>query len=626
MNKKTFNIKLRQNISSKNIDKNNIIISRNISFYEKSEEILRGYARKVLVGIVILSIIIKGLYFYQAAQITPIFKFHEWDQCDMNFFNLWAEKVSKGDLLLENPLHPNHIWEIKTANYYFENNPEKYAEYLQKNNGIKDSIALSQLLWNHWFQEKTYQQEPLYAYVIALIYKIFGQDVRWVFIFQMLLGIGINVLILKIGTYYFGHLSGFISALLVTFCGPILVYDLVLIRSTLTVFLTLLTLYSHLKALDKKSFVAYFSFGIISCIAYLNQSYTLLFFVIGLLILFYNHPSVFKQKMVLIATSILGFSIMLSPLIYRNYKVGAPLMSVAGHGAVVFITGNQKSVEPTQIFVVDSSLTSTILAKTDAKMLPSIVESIKSHDSLWDYLGLMIGKFFAIFHWVEIHNNINYYFYQQLTPILKWTCVTNFIIAPFGLVGLFLAFKQYRFKLMPLYVMFFVCFFPMLIGLVFGRFRVNLLVILILLSGFLMSELIKMYSEKNKKIKMWICVLLLTFFITSNGRITKFSPVQAWEYELVYNQFYLNDIKQFALENKPEKCLELIDSYLSFEPSFLKNLNSIQKTNDIEEKYIAYFFINIFEMKGKILRGMKRQEEAVSSETKALDLKLSLTN
>lgn len=301
-------------------------------------------------------------------------------------------------------------------------------------------------------------------------------------------------------------------------------------------------------------------------------------------------------------------------------------MSVAGHGAVVFITGNQKSVVPTQIFVVDSSLTATILAKTDAQMLPSIVESIKSHDSFWDYLGLIIGKFFAIFHWVEIHNNINYYFYQHLTPILKWTCVTNFIIAPFGLVGLFLAFKQHRFKLLPLYAMLFVSFFPMLIGLVFGRFRVSLLVVLILFSGYLMSELMKMYAEKNLKRSLWLGVLLLTFLITSNGRMSKFSPVEAWEYELVYNQFYLNDIKQYALENNPEKCLELIEAFLNFQPSFLKSLNSIKKTDDIDEKYIAYFFINIYEMKAKILRGMQRQEEATLFDTKVLDLRLSLTN
>jgi Dolichyl-phosphate-mannose-protein mannosyltransferase len=591
----------------------------NYSFDNRNEFFRTNY-RKVLITIVVLSIIIKGIFFYQATQNAPVFKFHEWNQCDMNFFNLWAEKISEGDILLENPLHPNHIWEIKTANYYFAHNPEKYAEYIKKNNGVKDTVALSQLLWNHWFQEKTYQQEPLYAYIVAIIYKIFGQDVRWVFLFQMLLGIGINVLVLKIGNHYFGHLSGFISALLVTFC------DLVLIRSTLTIFLTLITLYSLIKTLQNKDFLSYFSFGTLSCFSFLNQSYTLLFFVIGLMILFYNHPSVFKQKIVFGAMALLGFSIMLSPLIFRNYKVGAPLMSIAGHGAVVFITGNQKGVVPTQIFIVKEDIASSILAKTDAQMLPSIIESIKSHDNIWDYLGLIIGKFFAIFHWVEIHNNINYYFYQQLTPILQWTCVTNFIIAPFGLIGLVLAFKKYQFKLLPLYAMFFVCFFPMLIGLVFGRFRVNLLVILILLSGFLLSELIKMYSEKNTKIKLWIGILLITFLITSNARIEKFSPVQAWEYELVYNQFYLNDIKKNAIENKPEKCLELIDNYLSFQPSFLKNLNSFHKTDDIEEKYITYFFINIFEMKAKILRGMNRKEDATLNESKVIDLRLSLTN
>jgi 4-amino-4-deoxy-L-arabinose transferase-like glycosyltransferase len=608
-----------------------------LSFYEKSEKILRGHARQVLWSIVLLSVFIKSIYFYQASQIKPIFHFQEWTQCDMNFFNLWANSINEGDVLTQNPLHPNHVWEIKTANHFFAQNPDKYAYYLAQNNGVKDSIALSQLLWNHWFQEKTFHQEPLYAYVVAIIYKIFGADVRWVFLFQMLLGIGVNVLVLKIGTHYFGHLSGFMAALLVTFCGPILVYDLVLIRSTLTVFLTLITLYALIKTIQENSTATYLTFGALSGLAYLNQSYTLCFFMIGLIFLFYKGPSVpkglrmslyaiFLDKMKYLSLTLASFLFILMPLFIRNYKVGAPLTSVAGHGAIVFVTGNEKGVEPTQIFLVDSTMTSTVLAKTDAQMLPTIIESIKSHDSIWDYLGLLIGKFFAIFHWVEIHNNINYYFYQHLTPILNWTSITHFIIAPLGLVGLCMAYKRYRFQLMPLYAAFFVCFFPMLIGLVFARFRVNLMVVLIILSGFLLAELIKMFSEKDRKARLWLGALVLTLLITSNARTTKFTPVQAWEYEQVYNQFYVKDIKQNALDNKPEKCLALIDEFLCFTPSYIDDLNAENKTTDNEQKYIAHYLTNIFDMKVKILRGMKRESEAMQCETKVMEIKLALTD
>jgi 4-amino-4-deoxy-L-arabinose transferase-like glycosyltransferase len=603
-----------------------IIRENKIPFFEKWEEILRGQQRKVLLGIVLLSIFIKSIYFYQAAATKPIFNFQEWNQCDMNFFTLWADNILQGDVLTEKELHPNHIWEIKTANYYFANNPDQYKYYLEKNNGQKDSIALSQLLWNHWFQGKTFHQEPLYAYFIAGIYKIFGHDVRWVFLWQIILGIAVNVLVLKIGTHYFGHLAGLISALLVTFCGPVLVYDLVLIRSTLTVFFTLLLVFSLLKTLQNQSFSSYFMFGMVCSLAYLNQAYTLAFFVLGLGILYSQSSMNFTRKLKLLTVGIVSFLIFLLPLIYRNIKVGAPTMSVAGHGAVVFVTGNQKGVEPTQIFVVDSMMTATVLGKTDAKMLPSIVESIKSQDSFLDYLQLLVGKFFAIFHWVEIHNNINFYFYQHLAPILSWCGVTNFILAPMGLVGLALAFRRYRFQLLPLYAMLCISFLPMIIGLVFARFRVNLLVILVLFSGFLIVEIFKYFAQNNVKKWHWVGLLILTFVITSNYRTKPFSKVQAWEYLMTYNLFFEKEIKENALLKKPEKCIDLIDTFLDFRPSFLDKLNANNRTDDIEEKYIAYFFINIYEMKAKFLRGMKQELEAQTFDQKVLDLRLTLTD
>jgi 4-amino-4-deoxy-L-arabinose transferase-like glycosyltransferase len=602
------------------------IDENNISFYDKWEEILRGQQSKVMLGIVLLSVVIKSIYFYQATAAKPIFNFQEWNQCDMNFFTIWSDNILQGDILTEKELHPNHIWEVETANYYFKQNPDKYKYYLEKNNNQKDSVALSQLLWNHWFQEKTFHQEPFYAYFLAGIYKIFGKDVRWVFLIQILMGICINVLVLKIGTHYFGHIAGLISSLLVTFCGPILVYDLVLIRSTVTVFFTVLLVFSLIKALQKQSILGYFTFGIFCCLSYLNQSYTLVFFLVGMVFLYNQNVSRFSNKLKLVTIGFIGFSIFLMPLIYRNIQVGAPAFSVAGHGAVVFVTGNQKGVEPTQIFVVDSIMTANVLGKSDGKMLPSVIESLKSQDSFFDYCQLVVGKFFAIFHWVEIHNNINFYFYQHLTPLLQWCCVTNFILAPLGLIGFVLAFKRYRSKLFPLYAMFCISFLPMLIGLVFARFRVNLLVILAIFSGFLIVEIFKFFANKNETRWRWMGLIILTFVITSNCRLQSFSRVQAWEYSMAYNLFYEKEIKQNAILKKPEVCIDLIDTFLSYRPSFLDKLDANNKTDDIEEKYIAYFFINIYEMKAKILRGMKREMDAQVFDKRVLELRLTLTD
>ena len=451
-----------------------------IPILAKWEEILRGRRSGVVALIITLSVLVRGIYFYQASQTPIIFQFDKWDQTDMYFFDLWAKKIVNGDWLTNESLHPNNIWEKEIAHEYFQKNPDKYAYYLQKANGDTSSVFLSQLLWNHWFQEKTYHQEPLYAYCIALTYKIFGTNVRWVFLWQMLLGIAINILVFKITTHYFGSLSGLIAGLLSTFCGPLLVYDLVLIRSTMTVFFTLQLLWSLEKWLVDSRRRTAIIFGVVMGLAYLNQSYLMLFFGASLVLIFFKMTveavgfwQQFKFRIQKPAWAILGFSLMLLPLILRNVAVGVSPFSVAGTGAIVFATANEKTVEPTQIFVVDAPLTAAIFSKTDAKMLPTAIETIKSHDNFLGFLGLVAGKFFAIFHWVEIHNNINFYFYRQCAPILKWLGVTNFVIAPLSILGFILSWRRFGTKMLPMTAAVLVAMFPMLFGMVFGRFRVG---------------------------------------------------------------------------------------------------------------------------------------------------------
>ena len=82
-----------------------------------------------------------------------------------------------------------------------------------------------------WAGGSTFYQEPLYAYLMAVTYKIFGGDHRWVFLWQLVLGVLTNVLIYLLARRMFGDLVGTVAGALAVLCSPMMFYELILCAS-----------------------------------------------------------------------------------------------------------------------------------------------------------------------------------------------------------------------------------------------------------------------------------------------------------------------------------------------------------------------------------------------------------
>ena len=71
-------------------------------------------------------------------------------------------------------------------------------------NWLEPGIAPSpeHKLWDDWYGQKRFHQEPLYPYLVAATYRLWGDDVRHVFAWQLLLGWETNVLIYLLAPNY----------------------------------------------------------------------------------------------------------------------------------------------------------------------------------------------------------------------------------------------------------------------------------------------------------------------------------------------------------------------------------------------------------------------------------------
>ena len=175
--------------------------------------------RAVILIIVAVSVILRIIYFVEI-NASPLLWQHRWDKSDMNHFDQWARDIAKGDWLTRRPTVPMHSWQKQIATDYLKEHPDR-AEAL-----TKEAAAMSppgepaNLLLVKWAGGLTFYQEPLYAYLMAVTYKIFGGDHRWVFLWQLILGVLTNVLIYLLARRMFGDLVGTVAGALAVLCSP----------------------------------------------------------------------------------------------------------------------------------------------------------------------------------------------------------------------------------------------------------------------------------------------------------------------------------------------------------------------------------------------------------------------
>jgi hypothetical protein len=188
-----------------------------------------------------LALVVRFYALYEG-QNTPLMYAHQWNQSDMDFFDRWALGISQGDWLNKKGPHPYHIWHNQLTKLYFESHPQDTVHFLneaQRLSQMDTGMSMGKALIYHWYGGPTYHQEPLYVYLVALTYKVFGHNVLYVYIWQSILGALTTTVLFLFSLFFFGTLAGVVATLLALLCGPLIFFDMVLLRTSLTVFFTI---------------------------------------------------------------------------------------------------------------------------------------------------------------------------------------------------------------------------------------------------------------------------------------------------------------------------------------------------------------------------------------------------
>jgi 4-amino-4-deoxy-L-arabinose transferase-like glycosyltransferase len=563
------------------------VVPQGPSVREKLEQWCQSHRPWIILTIIAVSLALRVVY-YQQCSNTGFINEHLNPESDMSFFNEGAVKIADGDLLSKTIHHPQHKWMEWVANRYFQSHPDKLELLKTKIGNDTLNNSPTKMIWNQWYGENTFQQEPLYSYFIAMNYTLFGKNVRWVFILQMLLGILTNLLVYLVTRRYFGELAGTVAGFLAVFCGPMLFYEMVLLRSSMAVFIGALLIWLTGTAVQKNKFAWWLITGIAAGLALLVHAFYMFFMFFMILILLILYRKTLAKGVSYAAAITLGLCLAISPLIYRNFTVGAPPLSLSSNSAISFVTMNNESFKSFIGWNMNTTYLSEILGAADGKLFKSMILSLKTHPSVGSYLSQVWDKLHATFSWYEIPNNVNFYLYREYMPVLFLAFISFLVISPLALTGIFLSLYK-KINAWPLYLMILVYLFPMLAFMVLSRYRIIFVPVLIPFAALTITELLGSWKGRENYLIM-VALLVFGYWAATTGNI-QVSKITKNDYAGIWSVHYANSIKDPLARQEWDKVAPALSGFLDkYEPRKISDANPSYRCDDRNESEIFDYF------------------------------------
>ncbi len=556
-----------------------------------------SHFRLFIALILLFSVGIRIAYFVQLNN-SQLINQHKWDESDMFVFNQWADSIAGGDILSERYIQPEHNWMKQIANLFFKDHPDRFQYY--KTLAGPDTLANSpsKMLWVDWYGKKAFPHEPLYAYFLAFNYKIFGNDVRWVFIWQLLLGVLTNLLVFLVARRYFGEFTGIIAAFLAIFFGPLLFFEMTLLRTTFAVFFTILLVYISGVALEKNAFLWWILVGAVCGLATAVHAYFILFAVIWFIFLFIYFLNHWKTLGFAVSGCCVGLMAALSPIVIRNINTGIQPLSLSNNSAVGFITMNNDKFKSFNGWMIEPKYIIDIMYATNGDLIKTIIPTLKTHKSIGSYLEQVWDKFHATFSWYEIPNNVNFYFYREFTPVLSLTFLSFLIISPLALVGLFIAIFKKK-QSWSLFIMLLVLMVPMLAFMVLSRYRIVFAVVLIPFAAFTIAELFT--SWKGFKNIVILVSVVIIYFWTSQPSNEQTVRIARLDYAVMLGVHYSDRIQTSLNDKNWKEASRLFEDYITkYQPDAIANVKPFYKCQDRNEADIWSYFSLIHERRATV--------------------------
>jgi hypothetical protein len=320
-----------------------------------------------------------------------------------------------------------------------------------------------------------------------------------------------------------------------------------------------------------------------------------------------------------LAGVVLGVAVALAPAVARNVAVGVPPLALSSVGGLVFIESNAVDFHPGVGFVV-SEHTRDIMGKTEGRFWPTVRETLRTHPDGWSVLRLLGAKLATVWHWYEIPNNANFYYFRLHSAVLRRLPVTFFLLSPLGLVGLVLAAPTIR-RSWPLYLLVACHVTHLLVFYTLARLRIPLLPALAPFAALTLVELGRGVAARRPLRVVVVATAVLAVALWTGRPLPAGLPlVGTVDYWAAYHTFYKPQIEQAQRDDDPARAADVFRASLAFEPDAVRALDAAHPPSDGATADLANLFGSVHEAYGEELQRAGRGDEAQREAERAREL------
>jgi len=396
--------------------------------------------------------------------------------------------------------------------------------------------------------DSAFFRAPLYAYFLALLYKLFSANMHAVLLVQHLIGVATGWLVYRVGREMFSYTAGALALMIYILTRAFIYFEGQILLDFLILPLNLLAFLCLCRALGGARSHAWILSGVFFGLSALTRPNILFVLPFLLIWVFFraSKSSGVRRALVSVALVAIATIVIIAPVTVRNYVVSKDFVLIASQGGINFYVGNHRGATglsaymPTLGFAWDYEDCEYIAEQAEGKDLtPSEVSDYWYDEGLKfiidepeEFVPLFLKKLYHLVNNHEISNNRSIPYVYDAVWILPLLPIGVWFMAPLAALGAFCRWREAWAKFLVLFVVLYS--FTLLMFFVNSRFRLPILVVLTILAAVGIEALVNSVLEK-RFFRVAIMVLVLAamaIFTTGNRYNFDFENAASEEFNL----------------------------------------------------------------------------------------------
>lgn len=378
-----------------------------------------------------------------------------------------------------------------------------------------------------WIGSEIFFVDPLYAYFLGVLYKIFGPNLEIVRLIQAVVGALGAVVMHRLGLRLLGGFPGFLCGVIAACYRPFVFHDALLLKSVLKVPLTALFLYFLVGVVEKKRIREALGAGIFLGLAVLVRGNLLILIPVMAVWLAFQRNLTTSARWAVVGLFLIGAGLAIAPVTWRNYRVGQEIVVTTSGLGMNAYTGNHPDnfsggyvgapfTRPNLMYE-EADFRAEAKKRTGRMLGPTALSNFWLRETLrvvaedpWRWLGLMWKKLTLLGRGVEVPDNYSFDFDSRRSWVLRLPFPGFALVFPLALAGMIAAWREKKHPgLKGLALFSAVCLLSILPFFVTSRFRMPAVPALIVLAVYGAMSVFRLLKEGPRRVALLLIAVIV---------------------------------------------------------------------------------------------------------------------